>query len=784
MPGDRVARIAAVRPLLVVSLVTSLVAVLAAAAPAAGADVPTGRWIVQLRTDARAADVIASAPRAAGGRSLTPTHRFGKVLNGFAAPLTAAQHRALLTDPRVVAVVPDVAVQAAGEPYPLTADEIQPGIRRVGANSNPDRQFETGTTELDVDIAVLDTGIQPDNHELNVKGGYNCTDSTPPGGDPTDPVYWRDSVGSGHGTHVAGIAAARENGRGVAGVAQGARLWAVKVLDDGGSGYWSWVICGLDHVAQMREAGNATVPQIEVVNMSLAATGADDGSCGHDIADMLHQAVCRVADAGITMVVAAGNAASNAAGYIPAAYDEVITVSAMADWNGAADGNDPSAPGSPPGNCWPNEADDAFASFSNYGPDVDLIAPGVCVTSTLPPRAPDYKPRLGLMSGTSMATPHVAGAAALYHLAEQGAGRPRPAPEQVRAALVNRGTHDWQTDTDPDGQHEPALAASDLTVAPDFQIGTSLDVLRLPPGGSGSLDVWIARMHDFAAPVDLDVTAVTLPDGASATFDVDPSQPPVTKATLTMDVGAATQAGAYEIEVTAAAGVISRSATFTLVVFAIDGAAAGPYLKLIKGIESGTIAVPVRAKWAAVGGAQRYELQRSVDGAAWTTLAKTYGAKFDTSAWPGTRVQLRVRAKVGGTWGAWQTGRSSVVVPYEPIDPLVVLQGDWRFSPLARPYSEYPQQSSLSGSTATLQFTGRAVAWITTRGTTRGRARISIDGTTVATIDLYSSLTRHRQVAFAQSWSAQGAHTLVIEVLGQPSARPRIDLDALVVVSE
>ena len=784
MPGDRVARIAAVRPFLVASLAASLAAALTAAAPAAGADVPTGRWIVQLRSNARAADVISSAPLAAGGRRLAPTHRFAKVLNGFAAPLTAAQRGALLADPRVVAVVPDVAVQAAGEPYPLTADEIQPGIRRVGAISNPDWEFEAESTELDVDIAVLDTGIQPDNDELNVVGGYNCTDSTPPGEDPTDPIYWKDAVRSGHGTHVAGIAAARENDRGVAGVAQGARLWAIKVLDQGGSGYWSWVICGLDHVAQMREPGNEVVPEIEVVNMSLAATGADDGSCGHDIADMLHQAVCRVADQGITMVVAAGNAASNAADYIPAAYDEVITVSAMADWNGEADGNLPSAPGSPPGDCWRTDADDALASFSNFGPDVDLIAPGVCVLSTLPPWAPDFEPRLGPMSGTSMATPHVAGAAALYYLAEQGAGRPRPTSEQVRAALVDRGTHDWQTDTDPDDQHEPALAASDLAVAADFEIGTSRDVLRLPPGGNGSLDVWIARMHDFAAPVDLDVTAATLPAGASATFGGDPSQPPATQATLTMDVGPATQVGAYEIEVTAAAGVIGRSATFTLVVFATEGEATGPYLKLIKGVESGAIAVPVRAKWASVSNAQRYELQSSVDGAAWTTLAKPYGTKFDTSAWPGSRVQLRVRARVGGTWRTWQTGRSSVVVPYEPTDPSVVLQGGWRFSPLARPYSEFPQQSSLSGSTATFQFTGRGVAWITTRGTTRGRARISIDGTTVATIDMYSSLTRHRQVAFAQSWATQGAHTLVIEVLGQPSGRPRIDLDALVVVSE
>jgi hypothetical protein len=387
------------------------------------------------------------------------------------------------------------------------------------------------------------------------------------------------------------------------------------------------------------------------------------------------------------------------------------------------------------------------------------------------------------MSGTSMATPHVAGAAALYFLAEQAAGRPRPTPEQVRAALIDRAVPDWIVSTDRDSFTEPALNAADLTVAADFQMRTARGVLRLPVGGTGSVDISIARLHGFASPVDLDVTESTLPAGVVATLVGDPSSPPAGGATLNLEVSGSTAAGAYEVEVTGAASAINRVATFTLVIYPTEGAANGPFLKLRKDVETGSIAIPVRVKWSGVSRARRYELQRSVDGAPWTTIALTSRARFDTTAWPGTRVHLRVRAKVGGVWREWRTGRSSVVVPYEPVAP-VMLQGNWAPSRIAQPYSEDPRFSTQSGATATLQFTGRSVAWITTRAPGRGRARVIVDGIAVATIDLYSGIARHRQVVFSQSWSAQAVHTVRIQVLGQPSGRPRVDLDALIVVAE
>jgi PKD repeat protein len=211
------------------------------------------------------------------------------------------------------------------------------------------------------------------------------------------------------------------------GVAPGARLWAVRVLGNNGSGTFSQIVCGLDWV---RAQGN-----IEVVNMSLSGSGTD-GSCGNST---FHNAVCNLKNAGTTIVVAAGNSSADASGEVPAAYEQVITVSALADFNGLAGGG--AAP-----TCR-SDVDDTFANFSNYGSDVDLIAPGVCILSTS---------RTGgttTMSGTSMAAPHVAGAAGLYK-----ASNPSATPDEVRSALIAAGNSNWNDADDPDSTKEPLLA--------------------------------------------------------------------------------------------------------------------------------------------------------------------------------------------------------------------------------------------------------------------------------------------------------------------------------------
>lgn len=209
-----------------------------------------------------------------------------------------------------------------------------------------------------VRVAVIDTGIDQDHQDLdgNIAGGVNFVRVF--GRVRSD--QWNDD--NGHGTHVAGTIAAENNAVGVVGVAPKARLYGLKVLDRNGYGWVSDIIAALDWAK-----GNG----MQVVNMSLGTTAN---------VTALHEAVARVYSAGIVVVAAAGNSGGSV--IYPAAYDEVIAVSAT-------------------------DSFDLIASWSSLGPQVELCAPGVSVNSTWN----DGYYKVG--SGTSMATPHVSGTAAL-----------------------------------------------------------------------------------------------------------------------------------------------------------------------------------------------------------------------------------------------------------------------------------------------------------------------------------------------------------------------------------
>ncbi|EFW91963.1 peptidase S8/S53 subtilisin kexin sedolisin [Haladaptatus paucihalophilus DX253] len=256
-------------------------------------------------------------------------------------PARAAER--LQSHPAIRYVEENGTVHASGQTLPW-------GVDRVDA----DVIHPEGGTGRAADIAILDTGIDSDHPDLsgNVSSGESFVGSS-----------WEDD--NGHGTHCAGIAGAADNSWGVVGVTTNARLHAVKVLDSSGSGSWSDLAAGLEHVADQGW---------DVGSMSLGASSPSSTV----------QDACRYAsDNGVFLVAAAGNEGpcTDCVGY-PAAYSEVVAVSSTT-------------------------SSDSLAYTSSQGADIELAAPGSSIYSTY--KGGTYE----TLSGTSMATPHVAGAAGI-----------------------------------------------------------------------------------------------------------------------------------------------------------------------------------------------------------------------------------------------------------------------------------------------------------------------------------------------------------------------------------
>ncbi len=377
----------------------------------------------------------------ASRHGLSLGHVYHHALKGFSATVPGQRLKNLQDDPDVKSVTADefvflVSKEVRGPKDPATGKggkggggtqppQVLPtGVDRVNADLNSLASINGVDQRVNVDVAILDTGIDKGHADLNVAGGVNFAAGNPKS-------Y---SDGNGHGTHVAGTVAALDNASGVVGVAPGARLWAVRVLDNNGSGFLSDVIAGIDWVT-------AKADVIDVANMSLGWTESNP-----DLSPA-HEAIRNSVAKGVVYVVAAGNDSKDASSFSPATYNEVITVSAVADSDGLGGGF---------GSATSYGADDTFATFSNFGADVDLAAPGVDILSTLPGGG------YGTKSGTSMASPHVTGVAALYVTLF---GKPFDAQgvEAVRQGLlfyaVPQSSPDGFT-RDPDSFNEPLVSAA------------------------------------------------------------------------------------------------------------------------------------------------------------------------------------------------------------------------------------------------------------------------------------------------------------------------------------
>jgi subtilisin family serine protease len=320
------------------------------------------------------------------------------------------------------------------------------GIEKVGATQVHSTYENTGDG---INVAILDTGIDYNHPDLdeNYAGGYDFVNNDE---DPWDDQY--------HGTHCAGTVAAENNTEGVIGVAPDVNLYALKVLDSEGSGYYSYIISALEWAVEN---------DIDVASMSLS--GSSDYI-------YLRNACDEAYSNGVVLVAAAGNTGDDSLRY-PAAYDSVIAVSAT-------------------------DSNNDIADFSSIGPQVELAAPGVGVYSTIPIR---YSSDYYSLSGTSMATPHVTGVVALLLSADNSL-----TPDEVREIL-----HDTATDLGENGKDDEygyglvnAYAAVNYDPSPDTEnpIISSVDLSAYEPSAGDQITVIVNTTDNVG------VTSVTAED--------------------------------------------------------------------------------------------------------------------------------------------------------------------------------------------------------------------------------------------------------------------------------
>jgi subtilisin family serine protease len=325
-----------------------------------------GQYIVTMKSNVQ--DVRGEVQRAMKGRNGRAERTYERVVKGFSGRLSAADVQALRNNPNVLAVEPDVVVSIA-----QTQNQATWGLDRIDQVSLPlDSRYTYKATGDGVRAYVLDTGIRSSHTDLagRVLPGFTAIN---------DGLGTEDC--NGHGTHVAGTVGGTQYG-----VAKRVSLVPVRVLGCDGSGSLSGVIAGVDWVA-------AQTHRPAVANMSLGG--------GASVA--MDAAVNAVINAGVTMVVAAGNDNANACNYSPARVPSAITVGATAN-------------------------NDSRASYSNIGSCVDVFAPGSSITSA----GHSSNTAVATLSGTSMASPHVAGVAAqVLQL------KPKSTPAEVATVILS-----------------------------------------------------------------------------------------------------------------------------------------------------------------------------------------------------------------------------------------------------------------------------------------------------------------------------------------------------------
>lgn len=739
------------------------VALVATLLPAAisAADAPARTYIVTLqvadadaviqpsnraarqRIRQRAARTETATDRLAAKHTLKVRHRYEVALSGFSAKLTPAQAAELATDAQVASIRPARRFRVASQAVPRN-------IKRVMAAPSG-----AAGPDVDIDVAVLDTGIGPvGGNELNIAGGVNCSGE----GHPLD---YDDQ--SWHGTHVAGIIGARDNEIGVVGVAPGARLWSVRVFDSFDRGDESTIICGLEWATATRVSPGPG--SIDVINMSLEGPrfGSKEG-CG-TTGDPIHKAVCAARAAGITMVVAAGNDGIDAKWISPAGYDQVITVGAMNDFDGVGWGK--SKP-----NClgYKSEKDDAYASYSNHGRDIDIVAPGTCILSTYP--SIDGRDTIR-MSGTSMAAPHVTGAVARYL-----AAHPTTKPEDMRRIVRASGRMDWNPKSDP-------VWSGIDDIDPPNRV---LDVAALL--GPQDLRVWIYR-GTFKVKDKVNSIRRTRVDiqrgggyGGDATLSVNGLPAAVGKATFDKSVlssltGLGTNVrlalkgkgpqGAYDLAVGAVGpgNDPSGSRTLKLMLDRTGPAVSRPTARLVGGVAlPANGAAQARVQWTAtdaLSGVKKATLRRKPGKAAWRDVGSAAGGSLKVQLKAGRTDKLRVRAtdKMGNSSQSKVTSVRLTLRDSKSTSLVRPASGGWKMKAAKQAVGGSLLLASKPAAGLTTKFNGYGFAIVAPVGPKRGTLHVSVDGGDPIEVSLKANKPAQRRVVLSRV-VPKGSHTLEI----------------------
>ncbi|MBQ1074152.1 S8 family serine peptidase [Micromonospora sp. C31] len=469
---------------------------------AGGATAVADSYIVVFKDSSVASSSVGgTAQRLVGRHGGSVARTYGAALRGFEVRVGARAAARIAADPAVAYVEQNHTVSIAG----TQTNPPSWGLDRIDQRALPlNSSYTYPNTASNVHAYIIDTGIRFSHSDFGGRAvsGYDAVD----GGSADDC--------NGHGTHVAGTV-----GGSAYGVAKGVRLVGVRVLNCQGSGTNAGVIGGVDWVT-----ANAVKPA--VANMSLGG-GANTS---------LDTAVRNSINSGVSYGLAAGNdSGGNACNTSPARTAEGITVGSTTNT-------------------------DARSSFSNIGTCLDIFAPGSSITSAWHTNDTSTN----TISGTSMATPHVVGAAALV-----ASANPAWTPQQVRDYLVNNATSNVVTNPGTGSPNKLLYVVNgDTPPTNDFSVSVSPTSGSTAPGGSVTTTVATATTNGSAQSVSL--SASGLPSGATASF----SPATVTSggsSTLTVSTSASTPPGTYPVTVTGTATSGSRTATYSLTVTGTGG---------------------------------------------------------------------------------------------------------------------------------------------------------------------------------------------------------------------